>query len=244
MTCGPLYASEPDDRIESSARNSHMFKTYLTGDDIRVQARDGVVTLRGTVTHEFHLALAQDTVAGLHGVTRVDNRLGLSTGRMVAYSDAWLSARVKTTLLFRRTVRARHIEVTAIDGVVVLRGEAPSQAQRDLITEYIDDVVGVEGIRNKMTVARTSSTTTPGDAAGETIDDASVTAQVKNALMFHRSAGSRTIQVKTTRGVVTLWGTARNAAHQALVAKLVTDIDGVKSVVNDITVDTALSRND
>jgi osmotically-inducible protein OsmY len=43
--------------------------------------------------------------------------------------------------------------------------------------------------------------------------------------------------------VVTLSGIARNAAEKSLVTKLATDINGVSSVVNNMTIDTTLSKN-
>ena len=63
-----------DDRIESSAKKSYVFKTYLKGDDIKIQSKDGAVILTGT-SQESHKSLAQETVAGLPGVKSVDNRL-------------------------------------------------------------------------------------------------------------------------------------------------------------------------
>ena len=41
----PVQASKMDDRIESSAKKSYVFKTYLKGDDIKIQSKDG-----GTIT--------------------------------------------------------------------------------------------------------------------------------------------------------------------------------------------------
>jgi len=55
----PGYASKTDSRIESSARNSYLFKTYLQADDIKIQSMDGVVTLTGTVSEESHKSLAR-----------------------------------------------------------------------------------------------------------------------------------------------------------------------------------------
>ena len=63
----PAYASEMDSRIESSAKQSYVFKTYLQGDDIKIQSRDSAVTLTGTVSEESHKSLAQETVADLPG---------------------------------------------------------------------------------------------------------------------------------------------------------------------------------
>src|SRR4030066_711689 len=99
-----VYASKMDDRIESSAKKSYVFKTYLKGDDIKIQSKDGVITLTGSVSEESHKSLARETVAGLPGVKSVDNRLEVKGERPAENSDAWLMMKVKTTLLFHRSV--------------------------------------------------------------------------------------------------------------------------------------------
>ena len=108
----PVYASNMDDRIESSAKKSYVFKTYLKGDDIKIQSKDGVVTLTGTVAEESHKSLAQETVASLPGVKSVDNRLEVKGERPAEKSDAWLIMKVKTTLLFHHSVSGLKTEVT------------------------------------------------------------------------------------------------------------------------------------
>ncbi len=50
-------------------------------------------------------------------------------------------------------------------------------------------------------------------------------------------------KVSTTEGVVTLSGMAKNAAEKSLVTKLVTDIDGVNSVVNNMTIAVPVAAN-
>jgi osmotically-inducible protein OsmY len=60
------------------------------------------------------------------------------------------------------------------------------------------------------------------------------------ALMSHRSTSVLNAQVETNNGVVTLGGKARNGSEKALVTKLVADIIGVKSVVNNMTTDTSM----
>ena len=65
----PVHASQVDDRIESTARNSYVFKTYLQGDDIKIGSRDGVVTLTGTVSEESHKSLARLRTR-MHGSVR------------------------------------------------------------------------------------------------------------------------------------------------------------------------------
>jgi hyperosmotically inducible protein len=231
----PAYATKMDDSIESSAKKSYVFKTYLKEDDIKIESKNGVVVLTGVVSEESHKSLAQETVAGLPGVKSVDNRLEVKGERSAEKSDAWLSAKVKTTLLFHRSVSGLKTRVNVKDGIVTLQGEATSEAQKELTTEYAKDVEGVKDIKNEMTVSETSKKTRR--TAGDKIDDASITAQVKMALLFHRSTSAITTKVETKHGVVTLSGKAANAAEKDLVTKLVEDVNGVKSVKNRMTVE-------
>lgn len=238
----PVFASGTDDNIEATAKQSYVFKTYLKGDDVTVQSKDGVVTLTGTVSEGSHKTLAQEYVESLPGVKSVDNKLKEKGEVPAEYSDAWLITKVKATLLFHRNVKATKTEVLAKDGTVTLRGNASSIAQKDLTTEYAKDVEGVKNVKNEMKAPKTamkSGETTMGDkmdAVIETIDDASVTALVKSTLLYHRSTSALKTTVETKDGVVELGGTAKNAAEKDLATKLVSDVHGVKKVVNNMTV--------
>jgi len=237
----PLRASQTDDRIESSAKKSYVFKHYLTDDSIKIESKTGVVTLTGTVSTDSHIGLARDTVSGLPGVKSVDNRLVVKGEAPAEHSDAWIGLKVKTALLFHRNVRATKTDVNVTDGIVSLSGKASSMAQKELTTEYAKDVEGVKAVKNEMTVAKIPAK--PDETLGEKIDDASITAQVKASLLSHRSTSALKTKVETTDGVVTLSGIAKNAAEKSLVTKLATDIDGVSSVVNNMTIATTLSKN-
>jgi osmotically-inducible protein OsmY len=230
----PASASRIDDRIESTARKSYVFKTYLQDDDIKIQSLDGAVTLTGMVVQSFHKSLAEDTVAGLPGVKSVDNRLEVKYPPPTADSDAWLLDKVKVTLLFHRSVSGLKTEVNVKDGIVTLQGEATSQAQKELTTEYAKDVSGVKDVKNEMTVPSTSKKTR---TVGQKIDDASIIAQVKMTLLSHRSTSALNTKVETKRGVVTLYGKARNAAEASLATKLANDVNGVKMVINRMTIE-------
>jgi osmotically-inducible protein OsmY len=230
----PVHASKMDSSIESSAKQSYVFKTYLQADDIKIQSMDGVVTLTGTVSEESHKSLARETVAGLPGVKTVDNRLEVKGERPAENSDAWLMMKVKTTLLFHRSVSGSKTEVNVKDGIVTLQGEATSQAQKDLTTEYAKDVEGVKDVKNEITVTKTSKKTR---TVGQKIDDASITAQVKITLLYHRSTSALKTSVTTKKGEVILRGKAKNAAEKDLATKFANDVNGVKGVKNRMTIE-------
>ncbi len=228
-------ASEIDERIESSAKQSYVFKTYLKNDDIKIQSVDGVVTLTGTVAEEASKSLAYETVANLPGVKSVDNQLELKGERPAENSDGWISIQVKYSLLYNRNVSGIKTQVFVNDGVVTLKGEAESQAQKDLAGEYAKDIKGVKDVKNEMTIAKVPSE--PKKTMGEKIDDASITAQVKMAFLTHHSTSAFKTGVTTNDGVVTLTGKATSGAAKDMATQVASDVNGVTRVINNMTTD-------
>lgn len=231
----PLHASEADDGIVTAFNETFVYRTYLKDDAIKILSKDGAVILTGTVSDESHKILAQETAASLPGVTGVDNQLATKAEVASENADVWIGRKVKTVLLFRRNVSFGKTDVSVQDGIVTLKGIASSIAQKELTGEYAKDIEGVKGVNNEMTVAATPEVAER--TAGEKIDDASITAQVKTALLTHRSTSSVKTKVETWGGAVTLTGIAKNAAEKALVTKMANDIHGVTSVDNKMTIE-------
>jgi osmotically-inducible protein OsmY len=236
-TSTSMKASDTDSRIESSAAKSYVFKTYLKDDSIKTESKNGVVTLTGSVSEPSHKSLAGDTVESLPGVKSVNNQLLVKGDQPAEHSDSWICTKVKSTLLFHRHVSATGTTVYVKDGIVTLQGEAGSLAQKELTTEYVRDIANVKEVKNDMTVAATPPA--PDSTVGDKIDDASITAQVKGSLLAHRSTSALRTKIVTADGVVTVSGTARNEAEKSLVTKLISDVNGVSSVINNMTVEVA-----
>jgi osmotically-inducible protein OsmY len=241
ITGTPLRAADMDSRIEASAANSYTFKNYLKDDSIKTDSKDGIVTLTGTVADASHKSMAENTVASLPGVKSVDNQLVITGEQPAEHSDAWITTKVKTALLFHRNVSGTGTTVYTKDGVVTLQGMASSMAQKELTTEYARDIDNVKDVNNEMTIATTPAT--PDATVGDKIDDASITAEIKSSLLSHRSTSALQTGVTTTDGVVTLTGIAKNDAEKSLVTKLATDINGVTSVINNMTVSVPVASN-
>lgn len=228
-----VQASDMDERIKLSVGESYVFKHYLKDDNIHIESRGGVVTLTGTVAAGFNRALAQEIAASISGVARVDNKLEIKEEPPSEHSDVWIRHQVRAALLLHRSVDGAKIEINVKDGIVSLQGEAASQAQKELTAEYARDVEGVKEVKNGMTVSVASK---KRRTAGDKIDDASITAQVKMTLLYHHSTSTLNTKVETNRGVVTLRGKAGSAAELNRAAKLANDVKGVKGVKNRMTI--------
>jgi len=235
-----LCASESDIVIKSLFESTYVYQTCLKNDSVQLEAQDGVVTLTGTVSEEFHKLLAQETAANLPGVTRVDNQLATKAEVAAENADVWIGRKVRLALMFHRNVSAGKTTVEVTDGVVTLKGEAANEAQKELTAEYAGDIEGVKAVANEMTVVKIPE---PSErTVCEKMDDASITAQVKLALLNHRSTSTVSTKVVTRDGEVMLTGIAKNAAEKSLVTKLVSDIRGVTSVNNEMTVAETITK--
>jgi len=230
----PVQATQTDDKIKLSAENSYVFKTFLKNDSINIQSRDGMVTLTGSVTDESHKALAEETLANLPGVTNVTNHLVVTGTPFPPHSDDWLIDRVRGTMRVHRSVSLANTKVFVDDGRVTLLGEASSEAQKQLATEYARDVAGVKSVDNQMTVVDRPAKPYRTDA--QKIDDASITTQVMLSLRYHHGMDVFDTKVSTLNGMVTLEGTANNQAEIDFATKRVNDIHGVTGVTNNMTV--------
>ena len=227
-----LFASTSTDRkIEDAAKASYNYRTVLEN-HVSVKANDGVVTLTGTVQDKDDRALAEDTVENLPGVVSVDNQIEVKS-EIPEHSDAWIALKIRSELLVKANVSATATKVDVKNGVVTLTGTVQNLAQKDLTEAYAKDIDNVKSVRNQLVVEAPGSGDT---AAGETIDDASITSQVKYALLSHRSTSALSTKVTTDNAVVNITGVAGSDAEKALVTKFAQDTRGVKSVVNDMTV--------
>lgn len=68
------------------------------------------------------------------------------------------------------------------------------------------------------------------------VHDAAITAEVKMALAVKRGVSATEINVDTDQGVVTLRGQVETQAERQLAVMVARDVNGVKDVVDDITV--------
>ncbi len=228
-----LFASSATDRkIEDAAKASYNYRTVLDN-HVTIKADDGVVTLTGVVRDEDEKALAADTVENLPGVTSVKNSITV-TSPYPEHSDAWMAFKIRGLLLMKAHVSAATTTVAVQDGVVTLGGTATSEAQKELTAAYAKDIDWVKSVKNDIVVKVEPAAASP--TIGEKIDDASITAQVKYALLNHKSTSALKTKVATTDGVVVLTGEAGTDAEKALATKLAEDIRGVKSVDNNMTV--------
>ncbi len=155
----PTFATYvADATLDAMVDSKLLWNQYTDGLDIDVATHAGVVTLTGIADTPHSLELAGRLAASTPGVILVHNRLTLDPaqkGQVVTaaapdgdalLSDAWITAKTHSTLLWTEGVQGTDIDVETKDGVVTLEGTVESSFEKELAIEVAQGVRGVQRV--------------------------------------------------------------------------------------------------
>jgi len=92
-----------------------------------------------------------------------------------------------------------HVNFTSFNTVVLVSGEAPTEAMRDKIINIVRNIEKVTSVHNEMTIAAPSSFMSRSS-------DSVITSKVKTKLIADKTASALNTKVVTEKGVVYLMG--------------------------------------
>ena len=144
--------------------------------------------------------------------------------------DSVVLGKVKAALIADPITKARQIDVEVYRGIVQLNGFVDSQEEKSRAATVAREVDGVVAIQNNLSVRQGSGT------VGEVVDDATLTAKVKAALIQSPDTKAYQINVETKAGVVHLSGFVNNALAKQAATSVARSVTGVKDVQNEISV--------
>jgi len=116
-----------------------------------------------------------------------------------------------------------HVNVTSMNGIVLLTGEAATTEARDLILTHVRGINGVRRITNELRIAAPSS-------FGSRSKDSLITSAVKSRFVVDRNIDPTRVKVVTESSVVYLLGLVTQAEGD-LAAERAANIEGVERIV-------------
>jgi hyperosmotically inducible protein len=144
--------------------------------------------------------------------------------------DKVLHTKVWAALTEDKTADASEINLEVYKGVVQLNGVVDNEKEKAQAESVAKAVSGVKGVENNLVIKSASQT------AGGAIDDSTITAKVKSALIDSSDTKAGDIKVETRGGVVQLSGFVASEAQKTAASKVAQAVEGVKSVNNSISV--------
>jgi hyperosmotically inducible protein len=175
-------------------------------------------------TYRSVLILASAAI-GIAGCTATSSQR--TAGETV--DDTALTARVKTALIGDERTKARQIDVETFRGDVQLNGFVDSASAKSAATAVARNVDGVTKVTNNLRVGNERT-------AGEVVDDTTINARVRAALIADERTKANQIEVDANDGVVSLGGFVDSQANKTAAGQIAGDVDGVTRVNNQLEV--------
>ena len=152
-----------DASISAAVKSKLIWSKYTDAQAVAGETLGGKVTLTGVAASAKAKELAGRMAMKTRGVVSVDNQLKLAstTSNMAAtakqtsaaasqeITDSWITAKVKSTLLYSSNVSGADVGVSTDAGLVSLTGTLSSGAERALAIELADNVRGVKSVNAK-----------------------------------------------------------------------------------------------
>lgn len=215
-----------DDRLRREVLEELAGDGLIDESQIDVKVEGGVVTLVGTVASYAEKLVAQLDAQGVEEVHDIINAIDVKpAGKTTHPSDVELAAMIEQVLAWNALVPEQHLEVTASDGWITLRGTCAAEAQRSEAERAIERLAGVRGVTNLIETAEPELS----------IDD--VRRAISEALVRRAAHRAAMIDVVVDGHSVTLTGVAQSANEKQAILGIVSHAPGVEKVLDGIEVD-------
>jgi osmotically-inducible protein OsmY len=248
---GPADAAVPavsDARIRSLLITTYSIDKQLSPFDIGVEVEGDAVTLSGAVDSAEQRDLAARLAEALRPINRVANRIRVATPDAPAprsnpfyrfVEQTGPRTQVKLQLLWQDVIDGMRVDLSTHGDTMVLFGEVPSEAARQLAERVARRTIGIGDVENRLRVnphfADVQRPAYP-PAHPEPITDDWITTRVTASLRLDRDVDARGIAVSADHGVLSLSGSVPTDAQKREAGDVADAIVGVQRVENRLGV--------
>ncbi|MBO0823106.1 MAG: BON domain-containing protein [Actinobacteria bacterium] len=210
-----------DEQLRSNVTEELFWDPRIDSGAVAVSARNGMITLRGTVGSFQEKRDAANDALRLYGVTGVTNELQVRLLDDAQREDADLRGAVLQALTLDSLVPPT-VNAAVTDGWVTLTGTTSWQYQRDEAESRAGNIAGVVAVTNDIELAP------PAPAA------AGIRQSISDAMQRNARIDADSITVDTGNSTVTLHGTVSSWADHDDAITAAWAAPGVTNVIDDL----------
>ncbi len=157
--------------------------------------------------------------------------------------EARQESQIWTTFALSPHLRANELQVSVREGKATLTGNVADGVNKDLAKQIALGVDGIKTVDNNIEVLLNYTVPAQSEkrSFGEMVDDATITSTVRSKILWSRYADGLRANVDTVRGKLSLTGTAESADAKECAGKLATNTQGVRSVDNQLAIQSAMA---
>jgi osmotically-inducible protein OsmY len=197
----------------------------INGSAINVDLKEGHVVLSGTVDSYPKKIRAEEAVRRIMGVKSVGNDLKVIIPTSSKRADAEIRRAVIDSIKWNSSIQENKIKVDVEDGWVTLTGSVDWQYQRSKARLLAEDITGVVGVTNLITVVSTF-------ASSQDVKN-----KINTALKRNYYLDTRKINVQVDNGRAILTGQVRTLAEKSAAETAAWSAPGITDVLNELVID-------
>ena len=137
-----------DNQIQKDVMDELKWQPELNSSEIGVAVKNGVVTLSGEVDTYLKKLAAEKAVKKISGVKAIAEDIQIGVSPAYNKTDAEIAAAVVNALKWHTGVQDEKIKIKVENGYVTLDGEAEWEYQRNNAKAAIQNLTGVRGVYN------------------------------------------------------------------------------------------------
>ncbi|MCG8672805.1 MAG: BON domain-containing protein [Pseudomonadales bacterium] len=152
-------------------------------------------------------------------------------------SENWRKGTIDAAFLLNKNLESRSIHVSVDADTAVLTGEVNSAVKKSLAQEIALSVDGIKKVNNQLNViANQNNEIINSKAIIQDKADVVLTSKINQRLLTHKHLRSAVINVHSKKGMVELSGKTPSESVKDLAYYLAKNVNGVKSVDNQLRV--------
>ena len=213
-----------NETLQQDVEDAIKWEPLLNAAEIGVTAKDGVVTLTGTVDSYAKKIEAEDAAKNVAGVKAVAEEITIAFKDATKHSDTQVATEVVNAFKFNWEVPEDNIHVKVEHGWITLTGEVEWNYQKEAARKAVKNLTGVMGVTNDVTIK-------------SSLHDALEKADIKRALGRNWSTEGKDIKVAVSGNHVTLNGIVDSIYQRDEAGRIAWNAPGVRSVDNELVID-------
>jgi len=144
-----------DSEIKEDVLDELMWQPNIDETQIGVIVEKGVVALTGFVDTYVKKTAALDAVKNVKGVKAVANDIEIKYGKDYKKTDKEIAKAVVNAFTWNSSVPDDKLNIEVRNGWVTLSGELEWDFQKEAARKAVEDLLGVEGVINNITLKQT-----------------------------------------------------------------------------------------
>ena len=212
-----------NEELQRDVQNAIKWEPTLNAAEIGVTAKDGVVTLLGTVNGYYKKREAENAAKSVQGVKAVVEEIKVRYYNSTK-SDEDIANDALKALIDTWNVPDDKIQLKVEKGWITLEGQVIWNYQKEAAAKAIGHLIGIKGVTNLIKIKAE-------------VQNELETKNIQRALQSNWTLHSENIRIKVDGKRVTLTGSVSSLYQRDLAEKIVWKTPGICSVENELEIE-------